>query len=149
MRMQLDVTLPGLPCDWFSVDAMDVSGNVQLALDHDVFRQRLDRAGRPKDTAEKHDVGPTEDPLPHHLHPDAPKLPDDYCGSCYGSEETAGACCNTCEQVRESYRKRGWNVPNTDALEQCKREGFSDTMLKSVRSLPLLVGGALRAALRA
>ena len=22
-----------------------------------------------------------------------------YCGSCYGAQDTAGECCNTCEQV--------------------------------------------------
>ena len=28
----------------------------------------------------------------------------DYCGSCYGSRPDKSACCNTCEDVRSSYR---------------------------------------------
>ncbi|GJN27413.1 hypothetical protein PR202_gb15436 [Eleusine coracana subsp. coracana] len=35
-----------------------------------------------------------------------------------------GQCCNTCEDVREAYRKKGWGVSNPDLLDQCKREGF-------------------------
>eukprot|EP01052_Picozoa_sp_SAG31_P053359 SAG31_NODE_13643_length_855_cov_4.900419_2_plen_106_part_00 len=33
---------------------------------------------------------------------------EDYCGSCYGA---AGPdeCCNTCEDVKNAYRKKGWS----------------------------------------
>ena len=48
-------------------------------------------------------------------------LPNDYCGSCYGSESQAGQCCNTCEQVQEAYRKRGWAFSNADNIEQVGR----------------------------
>lgn len=27
-------------------------------------------------------------------------------------------CCNTCEDVREAYRKKGWAVTNPDLLDQ-------------------------------
>lgn len=54
------------------------------------------------------------------VHKDAP-----YCGSCYGSEEKPGDCCNTCDDVRERYRVRGWAFGNLDGIEQCKREGYS------------------------
>jgi hypothetical protein len=33
-------------------------------------------------------------------------------------------CCNSCEDVREAYRKKGWGVTNPDLIDQCKREGF-------------------------
>lgn len=54
------------------------------------------------------------------MHKDAP-----YCGSCYGTEEKAGDCCNSCEDVRERYRQRGWAFGNLEGIEQCKREGYS------------------------
>ncbi|XP_045151453.1 endoplasmic reticulum-Golgi intermediate compartment protein 3 [Echinops telfairi] len=37
-------------------------------------------------------------------------------------------CCNTCEDVREAYRRRGWAFKNPDTIEQCRREGFSQKM---------------------
>jgi hypothetical protein len=58
-------------------------------------------------------------------------LPADYCGSCYGSEPTPGNgfffpiiliilgyCCNTCAEVQENYRKKGWAFGNADEIEQ-------------------------------
>lgn len=37
-------------------------------------------------------------------------------------------CCNNCEDVREAYRKRGWAFNNPESIEQCKREGWSESM---------------------
>ena len=37
-------------------------------------------------------------------------------------------CCNTCEQVREAYRKKGWAFKSGDSIEQCKREGWGEKM---------------------
>lgn len=37
-------------------------------------------------------------------------------------------CCNTCDDVREAYRRRGWAFKNADTIEQCKREGFTQKM---------------------
>ena len=36
---------------------------------------------------------------------------EDYCGSCYGAAED-GVCCNTCEDVKNAYRKKGWSFDN-------------------------------------
>jgi hypothetical protein len=47
-----------------------------------------------------------------------------YCGSCYGTEDKPGDCCNTCAEVRERYRLRGWAFASAGAVAQCKREGF-------------------------
>ena len=46
------------------------------------------------------------------------KLPSDYCGSCYGAESAPGICCNTCDEVQEQYRKKGWAFTNPDSIEQ-------------------------------
>ncbi|KAF9687300.1 hypothetical protein SADUNF_Sadunf02G0079200 [Salix dunnii] len=47
-----------------------------------------------------------------------------YCGSFYGAETSAEDCCNSCEEVHEAYRKKGWAMTNPDLMDQCKREGF-------------------------
>lgn len=37
-------------------------------------------------------------------------------------------CCNSCDDVREAYRRRGWALKTPDTIEQCKREGFTQKM---------------------
>lgn len=44
------------------------------------------------------------------------------CGSCYGAENSLMKCCNTCDQVREAYRLKGWALTNPEGIEQCKAE---------------------------
>lgn len=61
--VQLDVTFPGLPCGWLSLDAMDVSGELELDVDHDITKRRLSSSGVPLDDGEKHEVNPEEEPL--------------------------------------------------------------------------------------
>lgn len=133
--LQLDITLPRMPCEWVSVDAVDASGRVQSAIEHEVFRQRLSSRGRKVQAAEMHEVGPTNETLPRHLHPEDTKvkLPDNYCGSCYGAEQKEGECCNSCEDVRVRYQKKGWVMPEYDTVEQCKREGYQDSIVRMVR----------------
>ena len=52
------------------------------------------------------------------------------CGSCYGAQTRAGQCCNTCEEVREAYRVRGWAFANAENIAQCKDEGFTEKLLE-------------------
>jgi hypothetical protein len=52
------------------------------------------------------------------------KLPDDYCGPCYGAQEKDDQCCNTCDELVEAYKLKKW--ASQVALvrsEQCIREG--------------------------
>jgi hypothetical protein len=46
-------------------------------------------------------------------------------GSCYGAEDDQRRCCNSCEEVREQYRKRGWAFVAADSMEQASRAAFS------------------------
>ena len=130
--VQVDVTFPRLPCDWISVVALDMSGRIQPEVDHDLSRQRLTARGKPISKEEKHDVGAAEG-LPQHLDTNQPALPKDYCGSCYGAQMSHDQCCNTCEDVRQAYSIKGWNMPDYDKIEQCKREGYVDKYLAHVR----------------
>lgn len=43
--------------------------------------------------------------------------------SCYGAESDDIMCCNTCEEVREAYRRKGWAVSNPKVSLKRRREG--------------------------
>jgi len=121
----MDIVFHNLPCAYISVDAMDISGETQLDVDHNIFKKRLSSTGEPVN------AGPTKqnelgDPLKTADGKDVdPKLPANYCGSCYGAEREPGQCCNTCQEVQEAYRSKGWAFGGADAIEQCIRDGFS------------------------
>ncbi|EPS57385.1 hypothetical protein M569_17433, partial [Genlisea aurea] len=50
-------------------------------------------------------------------------------------------CCNSCEEVREAYRKKGWGLSETQ-IDQCKREGFVEK-LKEEKGEGCNIHGAL------
>ena len=35
-------------------------------------------------------------------------------------------CCNTCDDVKEAYRQKGWAFHSPELIEQCRRDGFAD-----------------------
>ncbi|KAF9690157.1 hypothetical protein SADUNF_Sadunf01G0166600 [Salix dunnii] len=51
-------------------------------------------------------------------------------------------CCNSCEEVREAYRKKGWAMTNMDLIDQCKREGFVQ-MIKDEKGEGCNINGSL------
>ncbi|XP_012945396.1 endoplasmic reticulum-Golgi intermediate compartment protein 3 [Aplysia californica] len=126
LRINIDIVFPNMACAFLSLDAMDVSGESQIDVDGNLFKQRLDLGGRPVDEApEIHTVG--SDPGDNATEV-ASVLDPDRCESCYGAENPDMKCCNTCEEVREAYRRKGWAFQNPDSIEQCKREGWAQKM---------------------
>ncbi|KAL4431733.1 hypothetical protein ABPG77_002949 [Micractinium sp. CCAP 211/92] len=126
LDIHFDVTFPRMPCAWLGVDAMDISGEVQLEVDHDVYKRRLSSEGTPLDDGTKHEVGPAAHPVP--ANGSDPTADPNYCGSCYGAQTREGQCCNTCAQVREAYRTKGWALLDTDKVEQCHHEGYKEEL---------------------
>jgi hypothetical protein len=49
----------------------------------------------------------------------------DYCGSCY-SAAAKGQCCNSCDDVIEAHRARGFSIDGLDRWDQCIAEGYAD-----------------------
>jgi hypothetical protein len=124
---------------------MDVSGEVHLDVEHDVYKQRLDPTGRPLTQHDpvRHEVGPaaviTNKPgEPADPAAAAAKAGADAeaaaaaaaaaCQSCYGAEDETSPCCNTCSEVRAAYQRKGWALDNLEAVEQCRGEGYNEAI---------------------
>mmetsp|Transcript_40623 Transcript_40623/g.90320 ORF Transcript_40623/g.90320 Transcript_40623/m.90320 type:complete len:388 (-) Transcript_40623:87-1250(-) len=118
ITIEVDVTFPRMPCAWLSLDTMDISGELHLDVDHDVYKQRLGSDNRPIKEAEKHDVTATKKETP------PGPVGNATCGTCYGAEDTPTQCCNTCDEVRAAYRKKGWALGTVDHIEQCKHDSY-------------------------
>merc|ERR1711916_168413 len=122
LRINMDITFPSLPCLYLSVDAMDISGEHQLDVDHNVLKKRLTKTGQPL-AIEKEDIvggerGDNEEK--------DGQVEKKECRTCYGAESKRFPCCNSCEDVQNAYKEKGWAFGNPDRIAQCKEEGFSD-----------------------
>lgn len=77
LRINLDITMHYLACNYLSLDAMDSSGDQHLRVDHDIFKHRLDLDGKPlKETEPIKEIVATSATL---------SLKNTTCGSCYGA----------------------------------------------------------------
>ncbi|KAL4332137.1 hypothetical protein GQ457_07G023470 [Hibiscus cannabinus] len=123
LRINFDVTFPAVACSILSLDAMDISGEQQLDVKHDIVKKRLDAHGNVIEVRPD-GIGILKIEKPLQRHGGRLEHNETYCGSCYGAEEADDQCCNSCEDVRDAYRSKGWAFSNPDMIDQCKREGF-------------------------
>ncbi|KAK9111070.1 hypothetical protein Scep_018589 [Stephania cephalantha] len=123
LKINFDITFPALQCSMLSVDAMDISGSEHLDVRHDIIKKRIDSHGNVIE-ARQDGIGSQKIEKPLQRHGGRLEHNETYCGSCYGAEAADEDCCNTCEEVRDAYRKKGWGLSNPDLIDQCKREGF-------------------------
>lgn len=124
LKIYLDVTFPSLACSIISLDAMDISGEQHLDVKHDIFKKRLDSTGKAVEPPKQENIGGPQIDKPLQRHGGRLEHNETYCGSCFGAEQSDEDCCNSCEEVREAYRRKGWAVTNPDSMDQCKREGW-------------------------
>ncbi len=92
---------------------MDISGETQRDISHNVLKTRMDPVGKAIPGSRSADLRNDVDKMNDAKDPN-------YCGSCYGGTEPASGCCNTCEEVRTAYVNRGWSFSNPDAIEQVR-----------------------------
>ncbi|KAI8800756.1 endoplasmic reticulum vesicle transporter-domain-containing protein [Cladochytrium replicatum] len=126
MQINMNITFPRVPCYLLSVDVMDVAGEHQNDILHDMFKVRLDNAGRAI-TKEKGSLGPNKESEAVEKAKNITSAPG-YCGSCYGGQPPESGCCNTCDEVRRAYLEKGWSFTNPEEVEQCVGEGWMDKM---------------------
>ena len=118
LAINVNMTFWGLDCSKVDLVAMDVAGEHQLHIDHDMHKVRLaEKTFRP--IGEKIAITINRNGT---AAPESTDLPADYCGSCYGAGKE-GQCCNTCEELKQAYSEKGWASAAIDGVnsEQCKR----------------------------
>lgn len=107
---------------------MDISGEVQRDIAHNVLKIRLDKEG-----------GIVPNSYNAELQNDLDKMNESkqkgYCGSCYGGLEPESGCCNTCDDVRNAYVNRGWSFSDPDAIEQVSRILFIIFLLLNILTI--------------
>ncbi|KAI9059274.1 Sec1-like protein [Trametes sanguinea] len=121
LTVSMNVTFPRVPCYLLSLDVMDISGETQSDITHNILKTRLDERGVPVPNS-----------VITELQNDLDKINSQreggYCGSCYGGVEPPSGCCNACEDVRQAYVNRGWSFNRPDSIEQCVQEGWSEKL---------------------
>jgi len=125
LRVNFDITFPSIPCTLLSVDTTDISGEQHHDIRHDIEKRRLNSHGNVIE-ARKEGIGGAKVERPLQKHGGRLDKGEQYCGTCYGAEESDEQCCNSCEEVREAYKKKGWALTNPDLIDQCAREDFID-----------------------
>ena len=94
-----------------SLDVMDISGETQSDITHNILKTRLDERGAPVPNSVITELQNDLDRINE-------QRQNGYCGSCYGGIEPESGCCNTCEEVRQAYVNRGWSFNRPEAIEQ-------------------------------
>jgi len=146
LDVEFEISLPLVPCNMLNIDANDPSGQtMSLHLDrrHHIWKHRIkvdEKTGKTKFIGDKRKLeqGSTllhEDHLEDILNELEDQLPDeddevkavagvnddDTCGSCYGAGDE-GECCNTCDDVKRAYKRKGWHLSEPKDVEQCAKE---------------------------
>eukprot|EP01083_Nonionella_stella_P256292 878607_1 len=141
IEMEFDVTFHNVACALVNVDAGDPLGQPQsMHIDrtHRVFKHRMDKNGRFVGKKSKFELGNTFQAEEHigeyaeKIDMEFAKDEDDYyydneCGSCYGAGDQ-DECCNTCDDVKRAYQRKGWLFPKDLDVKQCKQQKNSHDM---------------------
>uniref|UniRef100_A0A6M2EIT7 Endoplasmic reticulum vesicle transporter C-terminal domain-containing protein n=1 Tax=Populus davidiana TaxID=266767 RepID=A0A6M2EIT7_9ROSI len=141
LRINFDITFPAIRCSLLSVDAIDISGEQHHDIRHDITKKRINAHGDVIEVRQD-GIGAPKIDKPLQRHGGRLEHNEEYCGSCFGGEISEDHCCNSCEEVREAYRKKGWALTNMDLIDQCKREGFVQ-MIKDEEGEGCNINGSL------
>ncbi|CAG4968007.1 unnamed protein product [Colias eurytheme] len=118
MKINFDIIVPRISCDYLVLDAMDSSGEQHLQMDHNIYKRRLDLNGNPIEEPKKEEIMISTS----YVKSNSSEIAEVTCGSCYGAAFNESQCCNTCEEVKEAYKIRRWALPDLATIEQCKND---------------------------
>lgn len=122
LRINLDIIIPTISCNYLVLDAMDSSGEQHLQMDQNIHKRRLDLNGNPIEEPKKEEISTALTAKTNNS-----EVAVITCGSCYGAAFNESQCCNTCEDVKEAYRLRRWAMPKLTTIEQCKNDESIET----------------------
>ncbi|XP_026326579.1 endoplasmic reticulum-Golgi intermediate compartment protein 3 [Hyposmocoma kahamanoa] len=117
LRINIDIIVPTISCNYLVLDAMDSSGEQHLQIDHSIHKIRLDLNGNPIAEPKKEEIATAKTVMEKKNDTGIATI---TCGSCYGASFNDSHCCNTCDDVKEAYRIRRWALPDLETIEQCK-----------------------------
>lgn len=104
-------------CTVLHVDSFEEDGSVKTDIIDNITRIRLDESGQTIESAmEKKLLS---------MKTSQNSEPSTKCGNCYGAMP-AGSCCNTCSDVINAFKRKGWSFFGADRWEQCVKEGFTN-----------------------
>ena len=120
MTISFNMTISS-PCNHFNVNAYDVEGTQQTKKHNEIRKQRIDENGLAIGGKEWLNI------KKHNEKNKRKEAKNDktYCGSCYGAAEK-GKCCQTCDDVIDAFRAKGWGLSGIDKWEQCIKEGYDN-----------------------
>ncbi|KAI8055847.1 serologically defined breast cancer antigen NY-BR-84 [Syncephalis plumigaleata] len=128
LNIELNITLPKIPCYVLGIHVMDASGEEQSDTSHDIVKVRLSPDGHVIEKEQENVLGDSTTGAAKSVQGLVKAKDPNYCGDCYGGEKPPSGCCNTCEEVRDAYMRKGWSFTNTDKIEQCVKEHWSEKM---------------------
>ncbi|KAF2317395.1 hypothetical protein GH714_021670 [Hevea brasiliensis] len=94
-KLKFDVTFPAIPCTLLSIDAKDIMGEEHFDMLKSLCKSMVA------------DLNTMKFIVAHAM---VRRNDDD--------------CCNSCEQVREAYKKKGWALTGTHLIDQCMGKEF-------------------------
>ena len=107
---------------------MDAAGEHQTDIEHDIYKTRLLNGIIVKDEKELGANGifsissftllTGKVVLGIRNASSETAISTNYCGDCYGGTPPESGCCNTCQEVREAYQKKGWAFVGVLEVEQ-------------------------------
>jgi hypothetical protein len=143
IEMEFDVTFPSVNCALLSIDANDPMGQPQsLHIDktHRVWKHRINKNGKMVGRKSKFELGNTLKEEKHlhqfvqekgikFINPESDDYypSEEYCGSCYGAGDE-DECCNTCDDVKRAYQRKGWHFEKNMEIQQCRHHLDSKEM---------------------
>ena len=111
-----------VPCGKLHISAYDVEGNRLVADRNEIKMSRVDENGISLDSHMWYSMRRDDKERQKKYRV---KREETYCGNCYGAAPR-GTCCNSCEDVINAFKAKGWGIDGIDGWQQCIDEGYAN-----------------------